>query len=91
MANEEVFREHINELSIQLNKGDILVLFTDGVVEATNSRGRFYGDARLQSVLKRSSKLSANKIIKALSDDLMKFGEGSEPHDDMTAIVVKKT
>lgn len=91
LANEGVFRQHINELSIQLNKGDILVLFTDGVVEATDSRGRFYGDARLQSVLKRSSKLTADKIIKALSDDLMKFGEGSEPHDDMTAIVVKKT
>jgi len=90
MANEEIFREHIDELSVQLNKGDILVLFTDGVVEATDSRGRFYGDARLQSVLKRSSKLSADKIIKALSDDLMKYGEGTELHDDMTAIVVKK-
>jgi len=67
------------------------VLFTDGVVEATNSRGSFYGDARLKSILKRSSRLSADKIIKALSVDLMKFGEGSEPHDDMTAVVIKKT
>lgn len=91
MAAEEIFREHINELSFQLNKGDILLLFTDGVVEATDSRGRFYGDARLRSVLKRSSKLSADKIIKTLSDDLLKFGEGSDPHDDMTAIVIKKT
>ncbi|HKL16144.1 MAG TPA: PP2C family protein-serine/threonine phosphatase [Balneolaceae bacterium] len=91
MASEELFRENINELSVQLNKGDILVMFTDGVVEATNTRGRFYGDARLQSILKRSSRLSAEKIIKALSVDLMKFGEGSVPHDDMTAIVIKKT
>ncbi len=91
MASEDLFRENINELSVTLNKGDILVLFTDGVVEATNSRGSFYGDARLKSILKRSSRLSADKIIKALSVDLMKFGEGSEPHDDMTAVVIKKT
>jgi len=91
MANEELFRDNIYELSVELKKGDILVMYTDGVVEATNSRGRFYGDARLHSILRRSSKLSAEKIIKALSNDLMKFGEGSEPHDDMTAIVIKKT
>lgn len=91
MANEELFRIHIKESKIEMKRGDILVLFTDGVVEATNSRGHFYGDARLHSALKRSSKLSADKIIKALSDDLSKFGEGSEPHDDMTTIVIKKT
>lgn len=91
MANEELFRIHIKESKIEMKRGDILVLFTDGVVEATNSRGHFYGDARLHSALKRSSKLTADKIIKALSDDLTKFGEGSEPHDDMTTIVIKKT
>jgi serine phosphatase RsbU (regulator of sigma subunit) len=67
------------------------VLFTDGVVEATDARGRFYGDERLHSIIKRSSKLSADKILKALSDDLLRFGQGSEPHDDMTTIVIKKT
>jgi hypothetical protein len=91
MANEEIFRDQIKELTLQLNKGDILVLFTDGVVEATDARGRFYGDERLHSILKRSSKLSADKIIKALSEDLLRFGQGSDPHDDMTTIVIKKT
>jgi len=91
MANEELFRKQIKEITIQLSRGDILVLFTDGVVEATDARGRFYGDERLHSIIKRSSKLSADKILKALSDDLLRFGQGSEPHDDMTTIVIKKT
>lgn len=91
MANEELFRHHIKESTIQLKKDDILVLYTDGVVEATNAHGRFYGDSRLKSILRRSSKLSADKIIKVLSEDLMKFGEESDPHDDMTTIVIKKT
>lgn len=91
MANEDLFRTHISESSIELKSGDILVLFTDGVVEATNSKGLFYGDERLHSVIKRSSRRSADEIIEALSADLMTFGEGSELHDDMTAIVIKKT
>lgn len=91
IANEELFKHYISERSIELKRGDILVLFTDGVVEATDTRGRFYGDSRLKSILRRSSKLSADKITKALSDDLLKFGEGSDPHDDMTTIVIKKT
>lgn len=91
MANEATFSKNISESAIEMKKGDFIVLFTDGVVEATNSRGKFYGDKRLHSILKRSSKLSAEKIIAAISTDLYNFGEGSEPHDDMTAIVIKKT
>ena len=90
MAGDDLFRENIAETVIHLKKGDLIVLFTDGVVEAINSRGHFYGDKRLHGIIKRYSKLSADKIIKAITNDLQEFGEGSEPHDDMTAIVIKK-
>jgi serine phosphatase RsbU (regulator of sigma subunit) len=91
MANEQLFRDNIKESVIELKKGDILILFTDGVVEATDPRGRFYGDNRLKSMIKRNSRTSADNIIKALTKDLVEFGGGSDPNDDMTAIVIKKT
>ena len=91
MANEQVFRENMKESVIELKKGDILVLFTDGVVEATDPRGRFYGDNRLKSMIKRNSRTTADAIIKTLTKDLIDFGGGSDPNDDMTAIVIKKT
>ncbi|CAN5201481.1 hypothetical protein BH23BAC3_BH23BAC3_16120 [soil metagenome] len=90
MAGDELFRQHISESVINLKKGDLIVLFTDGVVEATNGRGDFYGDTRLNSIIKRNSRLSADKILKAVTKDLYEFGEGSDLHDDMTAIVIKK-
>ncbi len=90
MAGDELFRQHISESVIELKPGDLIVLFTDGVVEATNGRGEFYGDARLHSIIKRNSKISADKILKKITKDLYEFGEGSDLHDDMTAIVIKK-
>lgn len=91
MAGEGLFRKNMKESVIKLEAGDLLVLFTDGIVEATNSRGDFYGDERLHRTVKRYSKLSANKIVSEISKDLYEFGEGSDLHDDMTAIVIKKT
>lgn len=90
MAGDDLFRENIAESVIYLEGGDLIVLFTDGVVEATNARGHFYGDKRLHGTIKRYSKMSADKIIKAITNDLQEFGEGADQHDDMTVIVIKK-
>jgi len=90
MAGDELFRKHISETEINLKDGDLIILYTDGVVEATNGSGKFYGEERLNRIIKRNSKLSAEKIIKAITKDLYDFGEGSDLHDDMTAIVIKK-
>ena len=90
MADEDVFRTHITEKSIELSKGDIIILFTDGVVEAISKTNKVYGDRRLQNLIKNNHKLSSKDIIKKLETDLKKFGEKSEQHDDMTMIVIKK-
>lgn len=90
MADSTLFHKNTIESVIKLEPGDLIILFTDGIVEATNARGDFYGDDRLQSVIKRYSKRSASKIISAISKDLYEFGGGADLHDDMTAIVIKK-
>ncbi|REL37614.1 hypothetical protein DYD21_07450 [Rhodohalobacter sp. SW132] len=90
MAPDGIFRKNMQETEISLKSGDLIVLFTDGVVEATNARGKFYGDKRLHGVIKRHSRRSAEEILNAIAADLYKFAEGSDPHDDMTAIVIKK-
>lgn len=90
MAGDEIFRKYISETNIQLKEGDLIILYTDGVVEATNGSGKFYGEQRLHSIIKRNSRLSADDIMAAITKDLDEFGEGSGLHDDMTAIVIKK-
>lgn len=90
MANDEIFRNTTKEVSLELASGDILILFTDGVVEATNQLDKFYGDNRLHEVIKMNKNLNAKEIVRKLSDDLKQFGDGSALHDDMTILVIKK-
>lgn len=90
MANDEIFRKTTKEVSLKLSSGDILILFTDGVVEATNQLDKFYGDNRLHEVIKMNKNLNAKEIVRKLSDDLKQFGDGSALHDDMTILVIKK-
>ncbi len=90
LASQDIFRKNITESTILLKSGDILVLYTDGVVEATNASNKFYGENRLKQLIRNSIEKSANEIVRTLTDDLVKFGEGSDQHDDMTVIVIKK-
>lgn len=90
MANENVFEEHITEETISLSKGDILVLFTDGVVESVSKTNKVYGDSRLYDLVKKCHKESAQQIIERIEADLCMFEEKTNQHDDMTMIVIKK-
>ena len=90
MASEEVFSKNISEEIINLEKDDILILFTDGVVESISKTNKLYGDQRLQNLVKRNFLLSSKELLKKLEEDLEKFGEKSAQHDDLTMIVIKK-
>lgn len=90
MAREEIFRAHISEETIKLRKDDFLIFFTDGVVESISKTNKLYGDQRLHNLVKKNHQLSSKQLLKKIEDDLDKFGEKSEQHDDLTMIVIKK-
>lgn len=90
MAEDDQFKKHIAEENITLSKGDILVLFTDGVVESVSKTNKVYGDSRLYNLVKKNHNESAQEIIKRIEADLDRFEEKSDQHDDMTMIVIKK-
>ena len=90
MADEELFRSNISEQEIELNRDDILVLFTDGVVEATNRMEEFYGDARLHKMVKKYNRLGAKEMLSKIIEDVNTFGENSSQHDDLTILIIKK-
>jgi phosphoserine phosphatase RsbU/P len=90
MAEEDVFRKNINEKEIHFSKHDILILFTDGVVESISKTNKLYGDHRLHNLIKKYHHLPAKELITKLEEDLERFGEKTEQHDDLTMIVIKK-
>jgi len=74
--------------NIPLNDGDIVMLFTDGITEATNKKGEMYGQLRLEQLLDQYADLPTNKILDKIINEVNKFQE--EQLDDMTLLIVKK-
>jgi phosphoserine phosphatase RsbU/P len=72
-----------------MKEGDVLVLYTDGVMEAYDDSGEEFGEERLMDALRSYRSLSASLIAKAIVDKVAEFG-GREQYDDITVVVAKK-
>jgi sigma-B regulation protein RsbU (phosphoserine phosphatase) len=68
--------------------GDLLVLFSDGVVEATNDAGDFFGDDRLVDVIRQSVGSPPRAIVDAILSAVRTFTGGRPAEDDQTLLVV---
>ena len=72
----------------QLNPGDVLVLYTDGVTEAFNKRGDEYGEARLLEGLQKKRDLPPQALLAEIVEDVQTFG-GRDQHDDITLMIAQ--
>jgi len=80
----------VKEKEIDLNIGDVIVLYTDGVTEARNMSGEMYDLPRLISVIERfSTEYEADGIVNHIALDYSKFVEEHVQDDDVTLLVVK--
>ena len=80
---------HYEETQVPLQLGDVLVLYTDGVVEAMNVQGKMYGFERFMASIEAGRALSANALLEKLIDDVSRYVGDAEPHDDLTIVVVQ--
>jgi serine phosphatase RsbU (regulator of sigma subunit) len=78
-----------DEGTVELEPGDVCVLFTDGVTEAESKTRELYSDERLQELLRRHRGESATEIASAIAEDVAIFSHGLHQSDDVTVIVVK--
>ncbi len=74
---------------IQLRPADVVVLYTDGVTEATNEKDEEYGMDRLTQVVSASRHLPAGEIIAAVVKDVTAFAGSRPQYDDITLMVLK--
>ena len=74
----------------RLDLGQVLLLYTDGVTEATNDAGTLYGKERLAAVLAVSRPADARTIIDAVTSDVRAFAAGSEQADDIALLAVRR-
>jgi sigma-B regulation protein RsbU (phosphoserine phosphatase) len=78
---------HYEHAKVDVSDGDILVMYSDGLVEAANSRGEEYGEDRLREVLATVIEKSADAIRRAILNSLAAFSGASELRDDLTIVV----
>ena len=74
------------KMELQLNPGDTIYLYTDGVTEATNADETLYGDARLLDLLNKKQHAAAREICEAVKADVDAFVGGAEQFDDITML-----
>ncbi|MEE1159062.1 MAG: SpoIIE family protein phosphatase [Atopobiaceae bacterium] len=75
--------------TIDLQPGDELILYTDGVNEAFSVNEEEYGNDRLEAFLAAHNDMRHDELVKALRDDVAAWAEGAEQSDDITILVME--
>jgi len=89
LVENEQFCAHLKEEKIYLNQGDFLLLYSDGVTEATNSQNRMFETSGLKSVITEFAHESSDMIIEQINTRLQRFVKSDELQDDATMVAIK--
>jgi sigma-B regulation protein RsbU (phosphoserine phosphatase) len=82
-------RAQYQEVSVGLQSGDLLAMFSDGIVEASNIKYEEFGPRRLENVLRQNFHRSPQEIIDTLFEEVREFEQGRPPRDDQTIVLIR--
>ena len=86
----EDISDFVAEARVQLNPGDVVVLYTDGITEAEDINGVQYGLERLCEVVRKRWQSSANEIKQAVIGEVQQHIGEQKVYDDITLLVLKQ-
>src|SRR5262249_32614279 len=78
------------ERSVPLDHGDLVVAYTDGVVEPENAYGEMFGEDRLKDLLVKYAAADSSEIIARTMEAVNQWTGTSELQDDMTMVVARR-
>ncbi|MCG3191422.1 MAG: hypothetical protein DIJKHBIC_00650 [Thermoanaerobaculia bacterium] len=82
-------REPFRELTTRLLPNDQLVIFSDGLIEATNDQGDPFGFERFEALLRREGRRSVETLRAELLREINRFTRNRPPEDDQTLVILK--
>jgi serine phosphatase RsbU (regulator of sigma subunit) len=85
----ELFERLLVEVTLDLDRGDVLLLFTDGISEAMNADSDLFGEARLAKLIEEHGHLPTGELRERILREIEAFVAGAPQHDDMTMILMK--
>jgi phosphoserine phosphatase RsbU/P len=76
--------------TVNLDKGDFILLYTDGITEAFDASNHQFGNGRLRSVVYQNRYASADQLLSAIGEAVESFIASTPPTDDITIMIAKK-
>jgi sigma-B regulation protein RsbU (phosphoserine phosphatase) len=73
-----------------MDRGDVIVMYTDGVTESINRKEEMFGEDRLQSIIRDNARLPASDILAKILAGVEEFTGDMPQFDDITLMVIKK-
>lgn len=89
VTNSLLFLKGTEEIQLKLEEGDVAVLYTDGITEMLNISNQFYGEERLEKLVKGVRKGASSNILDIIITDVQEFKGVAKQHDDMTLVIIK--
>lgn len=74
-----------------VDRGAILLLYTDGIIERRSPSGEFFGEERLRSLVSGMKEAPAQKMLDTIFETVLAYGEGAPLEDDATVVVIKRS
>ena len=76
---------------VTLKPGDRIVMYTDGITEAMDTKEEEFGEERLQNTIQKWPDLSAQDLMDKIGSEVKHYSEGAPQADDITMVVLKAT
>jgi sigma-B regulation protein RsbU (phosphoserine phosphatase) len=76
--------------AVEIGRGDVLVLYTDGVTEATNTEDKEFDTPRLEALVREGAALSAHALLDRIYEEVFAFSAGMPQGDDITTVILKR-
>lgn len=85
-----VFKRSVKDFRFQMESGDILLLYTDGLIESEAKDGDEFGSDRLCEAVQKYCELSSEDLVSKIRADVADFSTGMAQTDDITLIAIEK-
>lgn len=90
LPEEDMFVNNLVLQKVNLEKNDMLIIYTDGITEAMNPEQQQFGEERLINVIKENYQLTPAEFVEKLNDAIAQFTRGAEQNDDITVVAIKE-